>query len=132
MEKKVERHSRQRELILRILKGTAIHPTAEWLYFQAKRKMPRLSLGTVYRNLNHLSQNGAIKKYSFGTPFEHFDGNISPHQHFVCEGCGRIYDLCLDLEKELKAKAKKVRGFKVEKVEVEFHGVCPGCLKPSK
>lgn len=132
MEKRTGRYSRQRELILKILKGTTIHPTAEWLYFQAKRKMPRLSLGTVYRNLNHLTQKGAIKKYSFSTPFEHFDGNISPHQHFVCTRCGRIYDLYLDLEEELKAKAKKVRGFKVEKVEVEFHGICPRCLKPTK
>ncbi len=132
MEKKTERYSHQRELILSILRRSAIHPTAEWLYFRAKRKIPRLSLGTVYRNLNHLSQNGAIRKYSFGTPFEHFDGNISPHQHFVCTRCGRIYDLRLDLEKELKAKAKKVRRFKVEKVEVEFHGTCSRCLRPSK
>jgi Fur family peroxide stress response transcriptional regulator len=129
MKKKTERYSRQREQILKTLKGTTVHPTAEWLYFKVKRKLPRLSLGTVYRNLNYLYQNGAIKKFNFGTPFEHFDGNISPHQHFVCRGCGKIYDLCLDLEKEIKAKVPRITKFKIERAEIEFHGVCSSCLK---
>lgn len=131
MKKRTERCSRQREEILKTLKGTTTHPTAEWLYFKVKGKIPKLSLGTVYRNLNYLYQNGDIKKYNFGTPFEHFDGNISSHQHFVCRGCGKIYDLFLDLEKELIAKSRKIKKFRVEKIEVEFHGFCSGCLKPT-
>ena len=107
MEEKFKRFSRQREEILQILKGTKIHPTAEWIYFQAKKKIPKLSLGTVYRNLNNLHQKGIIKKFQFSTPFDHFDGNTSSHQHFVCRKCGKIYDLFLDLEKDLKAEALK-------------------------
>jgi len=129
MEEKFKRFSRQREEILEILKGTKIHPTAEWLYFQAKKKLPKLSLGTVYRNLNNLHQKGAIRKLQFGKTFDHFDADTSSHQHFICKKCGKIYDLFLDLEKNLKAEAQKKVKFRIEKVEVAFHGVCLNCLK---
>jgi len=132
MQEEFKRYSRQREEILQILRRTSIHPTAEWIYFQVKKKIPRLSLGTVYRNLNQLYKKGDIKKFHLGTPFEHFDGNISPHQHFICRKCGKIYDLYLDLGKELKAKAKKLKKFKVEKIEIEFQGVCLNCLRLSR
>ncbi len=129
MEEDFKRYSRQREEVLRILKGTNLHPTAEWVYFQTKKKIPRISLGTVYRNLNQLQLKGKIKKYNFGTPFEHFDGNTSTHQHFICKKCGKIYDLFIDLGKNLKVKVEKKEKFKVEEIEVEFHGRCLNCLK---
>jgi Fur family peroxide stress response transcriptional regulator len=129
MEEKFRRFSRQREEILKILKETRSHPTADWIYFQARKKIPKLSLGTVYRNLNYLHQKGAIRKLQFGTPFDHFDADISPHQHFICKKCGRIYDLFLDLEKDLGAMAEKEMKLRIEKVEVEFHGICLNCLK---
>ena len=132
MKSKIERNSHQRDEIYRILKSTNIHPIAEWIYQKGKKKIPRLSLGTVYRNLNQLYQKGAIKKFTFGSSLEHFDGCISPHQHFVCKKCGRIYDLDLDLEKDLKSKTKKIRRFKVEEVEVEFRGACSNCTVPTK
>jgi len=132
MEEKFERFSRQREEILKILKATKSHPTAEWIYSQARKKIPRLSLGTVYRNLNNLHQKGAIRKLQLGTPFDRFDADTSPHQHFVCKKCGKIYDLFLDLEKDLKAMAQREKKFRIEKVEVEFHGICLNCLKFSQ
>ena len=132
MEEKFERFSRQRQEILKTLKGTKIHPTAEWIYFQAKKKIPKLSLGTVYRNLNNLHQKGAIRKLQIGTTFDHFDADTSSHQHFICKKCGKIYDLFLDLEKDLKAEALKKEKFRIEKVEVAFHGVCLNCLKLSQ
>jgi len=64
--------------------------------------------------------------------FDHFDANTSSHQHFVCKKCGKIYDLFLDLEKDLKAEALKKEKFRIEKVEVAFHGVCLNCLKLSQ
>lgn len=131
MEGDFKRYSRQREEILKVLKGTKTHPTAEWIYFQAKKKIPQLSLGTVYRNLNQLYQKGVIKKFHFGTPFEHFDGTTSPHQHFICKKCGKIYDLFMDLERELKQIAKEEE-FEVQNIEVEFHGICLNCLKLSQ
>jgi len=132
MEEKIKRFSRQREEILKTLKETKIHPTADWIYSQTKKKIPKLSLGTVYRNLNNLHQNGAIRKLQLGTSFDHFDADTSPHQHFICIKCGKIYDLFLDLEKDLKAEALKKEKFRIEKVEVAFHGVCLNCLKLSQ
>jgi Fe2+ or Zn2+ uptake regulation protein len=132
MEEKFERFSRQREEILKILKETKSHPTADWIYFQAKKKLPKLSLGTVYRNLNNLHQKGAIRKLQFGTSFDHFDADTSSHQHFICKKCGKIYDLFLDLEKDLKAEALKKEKFRIEKVEVAFHGICLNYLKLSQ
>ncbi len=124
-----KRFSRQREEILRTLKSTKTHPTAEAIYFQAKKQLPKLSLGTVYRNLNSLHRKGAVRKLQFGTSFDHYDGDTSSHQHFVCRKCGKIYDLFLDLEKGLKRKAEKEKKFQVEQVEVEFHGICFDCQK---
>lgn len=129
MEEKFKRFSRQREEILKILKETKSHPTADWIYFQAREKIPKLSLGTVYRNLNYLHQGGTIKKLRMGTSFDHFDADTSPHQHFICKKCGRIYDLFLDMEKNLRAMVEKEMKFRIEKVEVEFHGICLNCLK---
>ena len=129
MEEEFKRYSRQREEVLRILKETNIHPTAEWIYFQAKKKIPRISLGTVYRNLNQLQRKSKIKKYNFGTPFEHFDGNTSAHQHFICKKCGKIYDLFINLGKNLKVEVGKREKFKAEEIEVEFHGLCLNCFK---
>ncbi len=126
-----KRFSRQREEILKTLKKSKSHPTAEEIYFQAKRKLPKLSLGTVYRNLNLLSQKGTIRKLQFGTPFDHYDGDTSPHQHFVCRICGRIYDLFLDLEEGLMQKAQEEK-LVIEKVEVEFHGICFNCRNLSQ
>ena len=129
MEVNFKRFSRQRKEILKILKETKSHPTADWIYSQARKKIPKLSLGTVYRNLNNLHQKGAIKKLQFGTPFDHFDADTSSHQHFICKKCGKIYDLFLNLEKDLKAEALKKEKFRIEKVEVAFHGICLNCLK---
>ena len=132
MEEKFERFSRQREEILKILKATKSHPTAEWIYSQARKKIPRLSLGTVYRNLNNLHRKGAIRKLQLGTPFDRFDADTSPHQHFICKKCGKIYDLFIDMEKDLRSLAEKEIKFRIEKVEVEFHGICLNCLKLSQ
>ncbi|MDH4223656.1 MAG: transcriptional repressor [candidate division Zixibacteria bacterium] len=132
MGNKTERYSRQKEEIYRILRNTNTHPVAEWIHKQAKRKISRLSLGTVYRNLNHLCQKGEIKKFTFGTQLEHYEGNIKPHQHFVCKRCGRIFDFFLDVNEEILAKTKKLRKFRVEEVEVEFRGTCFDCRMTSK
>ncbi len=129
MKENFKRFSRQREEILKILKDTKSHPTADWIYSQAKKKIPKLSLGTVYRNLNNFHQEGAIRKLRLGTPFDHFDADTSPHQHFICKRCGKVYDLFMNLEKDLKAMAEREKKFRIERVEVEFHGICLNCLK---
>ena len=77
------RKSRQRERILLLLRKTASHPTAEWVYMKLKKEIPDLSLGTVYRNLKVLMEQGQIQKLPAGSVFDRFEGNIAPHYHLI-------------------------------------------------
>lgn len=90
-----KRYSRQRELIYEALRQTEQHPTAEMIYQWLKPANPSLSLGTVYRNLNLLADEGAIRRMAF--PVERYDAKTMPHPHFCCDQCGAVYDLHLPL-----------------------------------
>ena len=85
------RYSKQRELIFEAVCGTNEHPTAETVYHWLKPDNPALSLGTVYRNLNLLADEGRLLRLPL--PVERFDANTAPHAHFRCRLCGRVYDL---------------------------------------
>lgn len=121
-----KRYSRQRELILHALRSTREHPTAEMLYQSLKPDNPNLSLGTVYRNLNLLSAEGAIVRMSF--PVERFDADVSPHPHFSCRCCGRVYDLELPYDPELDRRVSQL-GHQVSGHDLVFTGVCAQCVQ---
>ena len=87
------RYSKQRELIINIIKGRCDHPTADMIYSSAREIEPNISLGTVYRNLKLLSDEGEIITLETVDKKLHYDGDISRHSHFICEGCGKIIDL---------------------------------------
>ena len=87
------RHSRQRDAIKAYLMSTVAHPTAEIVYEHLRKEFPNISLGTIYRNLNFLVEHGEALRLDCGDGFDHFDGNVSPHNHFFCRGCGQIFDL---------------------------------------
>src|SRR5512136_1321888 len=87
------RMTKQKRVILEVLKNTKSHPTADWVYDKVKKKIPNISLGTVYRNLNILKSQGEILELCYGKGFSRFDGNSSQHYHFTCEHCGRILDV---------------------------------------
>ena len=123
------KYSRQREEILKVLQGTKSHPTADWVYSKLKNKIPKLSLGTVYRNLNLLREQGEIIELSFGSTFDRFDGNPLPHYHFVCQLCGRVMDIDLPVADELNRRAEKLSGFKINSHRLEFFGCCNDCTK---
>jgi len=120
------KHSRQRDKILEILRGTNTHPTAEWIYMQAKRSLPRLSLGTVYRNLSLLKELGIIDEIRHGNEPSRFDANRQPHSHFICEICHRVYDV--DAFPLPTVRLEKKLGCKVSTYRVEFFGICKDCL----
>lgn len=123
-----KRYSRQRELIYHAVLGSKEHPTAEMVYQWLKPANPNLSLGTVYRNLNLLAEEGILIRMPF--PVERYDGDIQPHCHFRCKGCGRVFDLPLDYDAEMDGlAAKAVPGFRVEGHDLTFTGVCPDCRK---
>ncbi|MBN1698981.1 MAG: transcriptional repressor [Spirochaetales bacterium] len=121
------KRSRQRDKILALLRSTASHPTADWLYGRLKDEFPHLSLGTVYRNLNILIRQGLVKKIDFGSTFDRFDANIDRHYHFVCERCGTVIDLAIPFDEGLNERVASVTPFTVTRHRIEFYGMCDQC-----
>ncbi|MBI5190437.1 MAG: transcriptional repressor [Nitrospirae bacterium] len=121
------RMTRQKRVILDVLKGTDTHPTADWVYEKVKKKIPNISLGTVYRNLNILKSQGEILELNFGKGFSRFDGNVSYHYHFTCEHCGRIRDVESPMFEHLNEEVGRNIGHKVSRHRLEFYGECTDC-----
>ena len=123
------KRSKQRERILELLRSTGSHPTADWIYQQMKREFAELSMGTVYRNLEILSDLGQIQKLHYGGTLKRFDGNPSNHYHIRCTVCGKIEHAPMDsadaIEKNLQQKTK----YKIISHRLEFIGLCPECAK---
>ena len=123
------RRSRQRERILALLRSTDSHPTANWLFGKLKKEFPNLSMGTIYRNIGILVQQGLIGRIAFGSTFDRLDANVTEHYHFICETCGSIMDLDLPIERKLDRLVPAGDGFEVHGHAVEFHGLCPKCSR---
>lgn len=121
------RMTRQKKAILEILCGTKAHPPADWIYEQARKKLPDISLGTVYRNLKLLKYNGQIIELNYGSGYSRYDGNSNEHYHFVCEKCGQVFDVNMPLQKKVDEMATKVTGFEVLGHRMEFYGICNEC-----
>ena len=121
------RNSKQRDKILKLLRSTDTHPTANWLFDRLKKDFPKLSLGTIYRNLNILLKQKLIKKIDFGSTFDRFDSNISDHHHFICEKCGSIKDISLPVNKKLYNEIDNMINVKTKKHKIEFYGLCNKC-----
>ena len=124
------KHFKKRDAILTCLRGTTTHPSAEWIYMQLKDEIPKLSLGTVYRNLAYFKETG--KAISVGTVkgIERFDGNTTPHVHFICNSCGAVIDLPeVAVPEELKASAESDCGGSVCSCQLSFCGICSNCKK---
>ena len=126
------KRSKQRERILELLKQTDTHPTADWIYNHLKKEYPKLSLGNVYRNLNILVEQGLIRELNFGSTFDRYDANTDEHYHFICQKCGRIFDLNLPYDSGMDRKVEEMTGAKVQFHQTEFYGICNDCLKEEK
>ena len=123
------RRSKQRERILEILKNTRIHPTAGWIYNKLCQEYFDLSMGTVYRNLNILIEQGLVVKIDFGSTFDRFEANKTPHYHFICEQCGAIRDIDMPVDSSLDEKVSMLTPFKISNHRIKFYGICDECLK---
>lgn len=129
---RINRHkykrSRQREKILQILCNTDSHPTASWIYDELKKEFTNLSMGTVYRNLNILIEQGLVQKIEAGSSFDRFDANTETHYHFICRECGGIDDLPMSLFEDFDTKVEKLANYQTEKHRLDFYGLCPKCI----
>ena len=124
-----QRSSRQREIILKELCSLRCHPTADELYERVRKVLPRISLGTVYRNLELLTENGVILKLGPGDR-RRFDGNSRPHPHIRCLACGRVDDIAPELDPPAVAE-EELRGYQITGCNIEFVGICPDCRQAS-
>lgn len=124
------RMTAQRKVILEELKKLKSHPTAAELCHLVRNRMPRVSLGTVYRNLDILSQQGLVRKLEVGGREMRFDGDISNHHHLRCLGCGKVADAEVREPLTLEDSLVSTEGFQVLGHALEFFGFCPDCQKP--
>lgn len=124
----MKNYSRQREAILNTLCSTKTHPTAAWIYENVRLVLPNISLGTVYRNLAMLEEDGVIRKIPVGDGREHFDGDVSGHSHFYCKQCRHITDIIIDSAEACKTVEEQT-GAIVDSGTYTFTGICCSCKK---
>ena len=122
----------QRKILLEELRKLHTHPTADELYENVRRKLPHISLGTIYRNLEILSSAGIIRKIELGGARRRFDGDPEIHQHIRCMECGSIQDLPADSSiTKCDMELIEETGYEAIERRVEFIGICPECKERS-
>jgi Fur family ferric uptake transcriptional regulator len=124
------RQSRQRDVVLEVVRSTMDHPTAAWVYRQARRRLPGISLATVYRNLKQLGDQGLVREIHAGAHPARFDGNTGRHYHIRCLGCGRLNDLPVSVDARIEEQAGRAMSYRVLGHHVEVVGLCPLCQEP--
>ena len=124
--------TRQRKVILEELRNVTTHPSADEIYEMVRRRLPRISLGTVYRNLEILSETGEIQKLELGCTLKRFDGIAENHYHIRCIRCDRVVDAPVDFHTEIGHELKAATDFKIIGHKLEFIGVCPDCDNASE
>lgn len=123
----MQRYSKQRESILTFLQSTKTHPTAEQIYNYIKKEIPNISLGTIYRNLNELTQKQQILKITTKDGIDRYDGTIKKHYHFICNKCKNITDLNISLNQNIEQEANKTLDAIILDHEINFQGICKNC-----
>ncbi len=119
--------TRQRKVIMEELQKVHNHPTADQVYDLVRRRIPRISLATVYRNLDVLSESGVILKLELGCAQRRYDGDMRPHYHVRCVRCGKVGDVFIPPISV--PDVGPVEHFSVEGHRVEFFGVCDECAE---
>lgn len=122
------KYSRQRECIQNYLANSYEHPTADMVYMHVKNEFPNISLGTVYRNLNLLTDMGAALKINTPNGGHRFDGQLAPHNHFICKNCGTVVDLKMNEITEVDSLSGEIFCGKIEGHSTVFFGLCEDCI----
>jgi Fur family transcriptional regulator, peroxide stress response regulator len=123
------RATRQKEAVFRAARTSGEHPTAEMIFETVRRELPRISLGTVYRNLQRLVADGKLSMAPVGDRSARFDPMTDPHDHFVCEGCGRIFDVMREQGAAVTFRSLRSRGFEIRSHALSVYGACPACVR---
>lgn len=126
MEFNKRRKTTQRETILEELKKVDTHPTADDIYSIVRKKIPKISMGTVYRNLEILAKTGLIKRFPVDGVMR-FDAKINRHYHIRCTKCGKLEDVDLEIAHQIEQVAANNTNFLINGFKLEFLGICPHC-----
>jgi len=126
------RDTRQKDAVLRAARGSGDHPTAEQIHATVRREIPRISLGTVYRNLQRLVAEGTLSLAPVGERTARFDPMTTPHDHFVCDRCGQVFDVMRGRARQASVENLKLRGFEVRSHKLSIYGSCPDCVRSSR
>jgi len=123
------RMTRQRQVILEELRKFMHHPSAEEIYEVVRRRLPRISLGTVYRNLEVLSELGEIRKLEFGGTIKRFDGDPEDHYHIRCNLCDRVDNVPMPHLEDIETRIHLETDYRIIGHRLEFFGLCPECSR---
>ena len=121
--------TKQRELILQILNQSDRHLTADEVFFLAKLKMPSIAMATIYNNLNAMHEAGMINRLHIDGTADCFDKIVEPHDHLLCDHCGKISDLHLP---SLSQTIESYLGTEIESYDLTVHYICPECRSTPK
>ena len=125
------KYSKQREMIFKAVQNLKTHPTADEIYTVLRATNPNISLGTVYRNLNVLSETGKIMKIRISSGSDRFDFRTDNHYHLICEVCGSVHDVEAP-ELELVVERLEQDGFDVRELNLNLRGICNKCSGRAK
>lgn len=126
------RYSKQKEEVLKIVLESCNHPDTKDIYKIVKKRIPNISLGTVYRNLNNLSKEGIIKKISLENGNDRYDKTLMNHNHVTCIKCGKICDVSVSLKTSEIVKIENETGFKITDSNFNINGICKDCMEGRK
>lgn len=119
------RASSQRVLMLEYLDNNLIHPTADKIFNDLSKKLPAISKATIYNNLKLFVDNGIIKEVNIDNTETHYDVEMHQHGHFICDKCGKIFNIDIDT---LKLESFELEGCEIKSKEVFFRGTCKECM----
>jgi Fur family ferric uptake transcriptional regulator/Fur family peroxide stress response transcriptional regulator len=121
--------TKQRQAVLRVIRESDKHLTANEVFEDARRILPGISFATVYNSLRYLKNEGLIGEVRFGTDATRYDRKLTRHDHALCNKCGKLVDLELSIPNGLLEEASDLSQFQAESIEVTLRGLCPECHK---
>jgi len=122
-----KRATRQLAAVYEALQGDHSHPSADEVYQRVRRTLPRISLGTVYRNLQRLVAEGKIRMFLLGERIARYDPMVAEHDHFICQRCGRVEEVLLERNQQVNLVPLVNQGFTVIAHSLAIHGLCQKC-----
>ncbi len=132
MLKSKSRITRQKQAILEELRKSNSHPTADEIYYRVRQKLPKISLGTVYRNLETLSDSRVVEKLDFCGSQNRYDGKTELHYHIRCISCHRVDDLPVKSGLAIEDSFRDARGYDITGHQLTLFGLCPDCQNKNK